>query len=163
MYSAPPPRSIPDPIPVPGPASVPVPGPQSDLPPGDANSLPMPLACIEQCQAPSVLTDEHKKPLIVPDPALVPVPEHAPNLHSRGPTQDPLSSPSLAPLPAPVRETVPLDHSGSSPKGAASQPMPELVIDTCEPLTPPCDCLLSVSVHRRHNCESGFCHLSLGQ
>ncbi|XP_066943492.1 E3 ubiquitin-protein ligase RNF12-B-like [Macrobrachium rosenbergii] len=115
-----PPRSIPDPIPVPRPASVPVPGPQSDLPPGDGKSLPVPLACTEQCQAPSVLTEEHKKLLIVPDPALVPVPEYAPDLHSRDPTQDPFSSPSLAPLPVLVREMVPLDHSGSSPKGAAS-------------------------------------------
>ncbi|XP_066960754.1 calphotin-like [Macrobrachium rosenbergii] len=121
----------------PGPASVPAPGPQSDLPPGDAKFLPVPLACTEQCQAPSVLTDEHKKPLIVPDSDLVPAPEHNPDLHSRDPTQDPLSSPGLAPLPASVREIVPLNHSGSSPKGVALQPVPELVIDTCEPLTPP--------------------------
>ncbi|XP_066966073.1 uncharacterized protein [Macrobrachium rosenbergii] len=97
----------------------------------------MPLECTEQCQASSVLTDEPKKPLIVPDSALVPAPEHYPDLYSRDPTQDPLSSPGLAPLPASVRETVPLDHSGSSPAGAASQPVPELVIVTCEPLTPP--------------------------
>ncbi|XP_066979097.1 mediator of RNA polymerase II transcription subunit 15-like [Macrobrachium rosenbergii] len=120
-----------------GPASVPVPGPQTDLPPGVAKSHSRSLACIDQCQAPSVLTDEHTNPLIVPDPALVPAPEHATDLHSRDPTQDPLSSPGLAPLPALVRETAPLDDSGSSPKGAASQPMPELVIAICKPLTTP--------------------------
>ncbi|XP_066972396.1 uncharacterized protein [Macrobrachium rosenbergii] len=132
-----PPRSVPDPLPVSGPASVPVPGPQSDLPSGDAKFLPVPLACPEQGQASSVLTDEPKKPLIAPDSALVPAPERYADLHSRDPTQDPLSSPGLAPLPASVRETVPPDHRGSSPAGAASQPVPELVNVTCEPLTPP--------------------------
>ncbi|XP_066958744.1 uncharacterized protein [Macrobrachium rosenbergii] len=57
-----PPRSIPDPIPVPSPDPVPVTGPQSDLPPGgsnpNSNSLPVPLACTEQCQAPSVQNGE---------------------------------------------------------------------------------------------------------
>ncbi|XP_066978979.1 uncharacterized protein [Macrobrachium rosenbergii] len=73
--------------------------------------------------------------IIVPAPALVPVPEHAPDLHSRDPNKDPLSSPGLALLPVPVRETDPAEHSGSSPKGAASHPVPEPVIPTWEPLT----------------------------
>ncbi|XP_066968097.1 WAS/WASL-interacting protein family member 2-like [Macrobrachium rosenbergii] len=165
-----PPRSIPDPIPVPGLISVPVPGSKSYLTPGDAKSystsLSVPLACTEQCQALSILTDEHTNPLIVPDPALVPAPEHAPDLLSRDATQDLLSSPSLAPLPALVRETVPPDHSRSPPKGVALQPMPELVIATCEPLTPPPPSPTASSlpsVPRRHNHESGFCHLSLGR
>ncbi|XP_066978739.1 prostaglandin G/H synthase 2-like [Macrobrachium rosenbergii] len=54
---------------VPGPALVPAPWPQSDLPHGDAKFLPVPLACTEQCQAPFILSEEHKKPQIVPDSA----------------------------------------------------------------------------------------------
>ncbi|XP_066941382.1 WAS/WASL-interacting protein family member 3-like [Macrobrachium rosenbergii] len=103
----------------------------------DSKSLPVPLACTEPCQAPSVTNDEQiPKQIMVPAPALVPPPEHAPDLHSRDPNKDPLSSPGLAPLPVPVGETDPADHSGSSPKGAASQPVPEPVIPTWEPLTP---------------------------
>ncbi|XP_066969133.1 uncharacterized protein [Macrobrachium rosenbergii] len=137
----PPPRSISDPIPVPGPAPVPVPGPQVDTPPGDptldSQSLPVSLGCTEQCPAPSFPNDEQiPNQLLVPGPTLVPVPEHNPDLHSRDPSPGHLSSPGLAPLPMLVRETDPSDRSRSSPKGAASQPMPELVILTCKPLTP---------------------------
>ncbi|XP_066940006.1 uncharacterized protein [Macrobrachium rosenbergii] len=137
----PPSRLIPDPIPVPGPAPMPVPGPQIDLSPEDpkldSQSLPVPLACTEQCQAPSVPNNKQiPNKIIVPDPALVPAPEHASDLHSRDPNQDPLSPPSLAPLPVLVRETDPSNHSRSSTEGTASQPVPELAMVTCEPVTP---------------------------
>ncbi|XP_066971751.1 tetra-peptide repeat homeobox protein 1-like [Macrobrachium rosenbergii] len=123
----PPPRSIPDPIPVPGPAPVPVPGSPVEPLPGnptlDSQSLPVSLGCTEQCQAPSVPNNEQiPNQSLVPGPASVPVPEHAPDFHSRDPSLGPLSSPGLAPLPMPVREADPPNHSGSSPKGAASQP-----------------------------------------
>ncbi|XP_066970189.1 helicase SRCAP-like [Macrobrachium rosenbergii] len=138
----PPPRSIPDPIPVPGPAPVPVPAPQVDPPPGDlildSQSLPVSFGCTGKYPAPSVPNDNQiPNQLLVPGPALVPVPEHSPDVHSRYPSPGLLSSPVLAPLPMPVRETDPSDQSRSSPKGAASQPVPELVILTCEPLMPP--------------------------
>ncbi|XP_066962150.1 uncharacterized protein [Macrobrachium rosenbergii] len=55
---------------------------------------------------------------------------------SREPSPDPLSSPILAPLPVPVGETDSSNHSGSSPKGTAVQPIPKLVIATCKPPTP---------------------------
>ncbi|XP_066937346.1 tetra-peptide repeat homeobox protein 1-like [Macrobrachium rosenbergii] len=130
------------PLLVPGPAPVPMPGPQIDPPPGDPNldlqSLPVTLACTEQCQAPSALDDEQiPNKILVPDPALVPLPEHAPDLCSRDTSPGPLSSPGLTPLPVSVSETDPSNHSGSPPKGVASQPVPELVNLTCEPLTPP--------------------------
>ncbi|XP_066963352.1 tetra-peptide repeat homeobox protein 1-like [Macrobrachium rosenbergii] len=101
------PRLIPDPIPVPDPAPVPLPGPQIDPPPGDpildSQSLPVSLGCTEQCQALCVQTDEQiPKLLLVPDPTLVPVTEHAPDLHSRGPSLGPISLPGLAPLPMPT-------------------------------------------------------------
>ncbi|XP_066979650.1 diacylglycerol kinase kappa-like [Macrobrachium rosenbergii] len=100
---------ISNPSPVPGPAPVPVPRHPIDLPPGDSKidsqSLPVPLECTEQYQAPSVLNGEQSpNPIPVPDPALVPVPEHAPDLHSRDPSSDPFSLPVLAMLPVPVRE-----------------------------------------------------------
>ncbi|XP_066978819.1 tetra-peptide repeat homeobox protein 1-like [Macrobrachium rosenbergii] len=137
----PPSRSIPDPISVPGPAPVPVPWSHIDLPPGDpkldSQSLPVPLECTEQCQPLSVPNDEQiTDQIIVPDPALVPAPEHGPDLHSRDPNQDPLSSSGLVPLPASVREMDPSELSGSSTECAALQPVPELVMVTCEPITP---------------------------
>ncbi|XP_066961168.1 CREB-regulated transcription coactivator 1-like [Macrobrachium rosenbergii] len=100
----PPSEQISKPIRVPDPAPVPVPKHPIDLPPGDpkidSQSLPVPLECTEQCQAPSVPNGEQSQnPTPLPDPALVPVPEHAPDLHSRGPSSD--SS----------------NHSGSSLKG----------------------------------------------
>ncbi|XP_066953375.1 tetra-peptide repeat homeobox protein 1-like [Macrobrachium rosenbergii] len=128
-------------IPVPGPAPVPVPRTPIDLPPGDpkigSQSLPVPLECTEQCQALSIPNGrESPNPMPVPDPALVPVPAHAPDLHSRDPRPGPLSSPGLAPIPVPLRERYSSNHSGSSPKGVASQPLTELVIATCEHSTP---------------------------
>ncbi|XP_066958056.1 uncharacterized protein [Macrobrachium rosenbergii] len=104
---------------------MPVPRHPIDLPPGDpkidSQSLPVPLECTEQCQAPSIPNGEQSpNPIPVPGPALVPVPEHASDLHSRDPSSDPLSSSGLAPL----------------LNGAVSQPMPELVIATHEPPTP---------------------------
>ncbi|XP_066941386.1 keratinocyte proline-rich protein-like [Macrobrachium rosenbergii] len=117
--------------------SVPVPVPRHQINPplGDpkinSKSLPALLDGTEQCPSPSVSNDE--KPLgpsLVPGPALVPVPEHAHELHSRDPSPEPLPPPGLAPLPMPVREAGPPDHSGSLPKGVASQPVPELVIPT---------------------------------
>ncbi|XP_066969184.1 uncharacterized protein [Macrobrachium rosenbergii] len=101
--------TIPNPIPVPGPAPVPVLGLQIDLPPGDptldSQSLLASLGVTEQCQAPSISNDEQiPDQLLVPGPALVPAPDHAPDHHSRDPSPGPLSSPSLAPLPMPVRE-----------------------------------------------------------
>ncbi|XP_066947118.1 zyxin-like [Macrobrachium rosenbergii] len=139
---SPPSRSIPDPIPAPDPAPVPVPGPPIDPPPGDpmldSQSLPVSLGCTQQCQAPSILNNEHiLNQILVPHPALVPAPEHAADLHSRDSSPGPLSFTGLTLLPVPVRDMDPSDHSKSSPKGAASQPMPELVSLTCEPLTPP--------------------------
>ncbi|XP_066944600.1 uncharacterized protein [Macrobrachium rosenbergii] len=143
-------RSIPEPILEPGPGPLLVPGPQINPPPGDptldSQSLPMSLGCTEQCQAPSVPNDRQiPNQLLVPDPALVPAPKHPPDLHSREPSPDPLSPPGLALLPMPVMETDPSDHSGSSPKRVASQPVPELVILTCEPLTPTTASFLSQS------------------
>ncbi|XP_066980964.1 uncharacterized protein [Macrobrachium rosenbergii] len=55
------PINHPNPSPVPGTASVPVPRPQPDLPSGESRpsaSLPVPLRRTEQCQSPSVQTDE---------------------------------------------------------------------------------------------------------
>ncbi|XP_066973195.1 uncharacterized protein [Macrobrachium rosenbergii] len=120
----PPSRSIPNPIPMTSPAPEPVPGPQIDPPLGDptldSQSLPVSLGSTEQCQAPSIPNDEQfPNQLLVPGLTLVPAPEHAPDLHSRDPSPGPLSSPSLAPLPVPLRETEPSGHSGSSPIGAA--------------------------------------------
>ncbi|XP_066961413.1 uncharacterized protein [Macrobrachium rosenbergii] len=92
------------------PSPVPVPWHPIDLPPGDpkidSQSLPVPL------------------------------PGHAPDLYSRDPSLDPLSSPGLGPLPVLVRELDSPDQSRSSPTGVASQPVPELVITSCEPPTP---------------------------
>ncbi|XP_066981650.1 uncharacterized protein [Macrobrachium rosenbergii] len=137
----PPSKQISMPSPVPGPAPVPVSRHPIDLPPGDPKinspSLPVPLECTEHCQAPSLPNGEQSPdPIPVPDPALVSLPEHVPDLHSRGPSSDLLSSPGLALLPMPVREMDSSDHSGSSPKGAALQPLPELVIATRGPPTP---------------------------
>ncbi|XP_066956235.1 platelet glycoprotein Ib alpha chain-like [Macrobrachium rosenbergii] len=129
-------------MPVPSPTPVPVPGHKIDPPPGDptldSQSLPVSLGCTEQCHCPSVTNDEQStNQILVLDSALVPAPEHAPDLHSRDPYPGLLSSPGMAPLPMPVRETDPSDHSGSSPKGGVSQPVPEVVTLTCKPLTPP--------------------------
>ncbi|XP_066953391.1 sterol regulatory element-binding protein 1-like [Macrobrachium rosenbergii] len=105
--------------------------------------MEVPLKCPKQCQAPTV------KPLInhipVPGPAPVPVPRHTLNLPPRDPSPGCLSPSGLALLPVPVQEAIhnilgsptdSSDHSGSSPKGAASQPVPELVMETCKPLVP---------------------------
>ncbi|XP_066981165.1 uncharacterized protein [Macrobrachium rosenbergii] len=123
------------------PNSISVPRHQIDPLPGDpkisSKSLPVPLEGTEQCPSPSVSNDEKPlNPSLLPGPALVPVPERAHELHSRDPSPAPLPLPSLALLPTLVRKTGPPDHSRSSPKGAASKPVPELVIPTCESLTP---------------------------
>ncbi|XP_066965647.1 zyxin-like [Macrobrachium rosenbergii] len=90
----PPSKQISKPSPLPGLAPVPVPKHPIDTPPGDptigSQSLPVPLECTEQCQAPSILDRKQSpNPIPVPDPALVPVPEHTPDLPSRDPNQDP--------------------------------------------------------------------------
>ncbi|XP_066971904.1 nematocyst expressed protein 3-like [Macrobrachium rosenbergii] len=72
----------------------------------------------------------------LPDPASAPAPEHAPDLPARDPNPDPLSSPSLDPQPVPVRKTDSSYHSRSPPEGAPLQPMPELLMVTCEPVKP---------------------------
>ncbi|XP_066947127.1 uncharacterized protein [Macrobrachium rosenbergii] len=94
---------------------------------------------------------------------LVPPPEHGPDLHSRDPSPGPLSSPGLALLPMPVRETDPPNHSGSSLKGATSQPLFELVILTCEPLMPATTAATLSQSATDTAVSKGFCHVSNGQ
>ncbi|XP_066969187.1 MAP7 domain-containing protein 1-like [Macrobrachium rosenbergii] len=98
------PKTISNPSPVSGPAPVPVPRHPINLHAGDSKidsqSLPVPLECTEQCQPPVFPNGKQSpNPAPVPGPASVLVPEHTPDLHSRDPTLDPLSSSSLAPLP----------------------------------------------------------------
>ncbi|XP_066963232.1 ESX-1 secretion-associated protein EspI-like [Macrobrachium rosenbergii] len=111
---------------VPGTVSVPVSKPQPDLPSGESRlstPLPVPLGRTEQCQFPSVQTDETTT-MSLPAPVPMSVPEHAPDPPSRDPTPNPPSSPSLVLLPV-TRETGSPDRSGGSPKGTDSQPGPE--------------------------------------
>ncbi|XP_066969261.1 uncharacterized protein [Macrobrachium rosenbergii] len=119
---------------VPGTASVPVPRPQPDLPSVESRlstPLPVPLGRTEQCQSPSVQTDETTTTSL-PAPVPMSVPEHAPDPPSRDPTPNPPSLPGLVPLPMLVtRETSSPDPSGGSPKGADLQPGPELVTTAC--------------------------------
>ncbi|XP_066969219.1 uncharacterized protein [Macrobrachium rosenbergii] len=144
------PNNPPDPSPVPGTASVPVPRPQPDLPSGESRpSTPLlvPLGHTEQCQSPSVQTDETTTTSL-PAPVPMSVPEHAPGPPPRDPPPNPLSLPSLVPLPVSVaRET-------GSPKGMDSQPRPKLVTPAYESTTPALDRLLSLAASRRYLCES---------
>ncbi|XP_066972111.1 uncharacterized protein [Macrobrachium rosenbergii] len=130
----------PNPSPVPCTASVPMPRPQPDLPSGESRlstPLPVPLGRTEQCQSPSVQTDETTTTSL-PAPVPMSVPEHAPDPPPRDPTPNVPSSPGLVPLPVSVtRETGSPDPSGGSTKGTDSQPRPELVTTACESTTPP--------------------------
>ncbi|XP_066965729.1 uncharacterized protein [Macrobrachium rosenbergii] len=134
------PNNRPDLSPVPGTASVPVPRPQPDLPSGESRPstpLPMPLGHTEQCQSPSFQTDETTTTSLLA-PVLTSVLECCPGPPPRDLTPNPLSSPSLVPLPVSVaRETGSLDPSSASPRGMDSQPVPELVTTACESTTPP--------------------------
>ncbi|XP_066953360.1 uncharacterized protein [Macrobrachium rosenbergii] len=78
------------------PPQVPVPRPQPDLPSGESclsTPLPLPFGCTEQCQSPSVQTDETTTTSL-PAPVPMSVPEHTPDPPPRDPTPNPTSSPA---------------------------------------------------------------------
>ncbi|XP_066973190.1 uncharacterized protein [Macrobrachium rosenbergii] len=80
-----------------------------------------------------------KPPNTSPAPSTGAVGPHSPT-HSSGTRNPPLPVPQSRLAPPGCHKDVkflPVPPDGSSPKGAASQPVPELVIDTCEPSTPP--------------------------
>ncbi|XP_066965923.1 protein TonB-like [Macrobrachium rosenbergii] len=134
-------------IPVPGPAPVPVLRRTLNLPPEDPkldlNPLPVPPECPGLCHLQPITDIEEIHDMIpVPRLVLVPAPERAIDLPPRDPSMGHLSRSGLALLPVPMREPIhnilgsppdSSDCSGSSPKGSASQPIPELVIVTCKP------------------------------
>ncbi|XP_066970184.1 uncharacterized protein C6orf132 homolog [Macrobrachium rosenbergii] len=115
----------------------PLPGSAKEISAKPLHGVQVPLGRTEQCQSPSVQTEETTTTSL-PAPVPMSVPEHAPDPPPRDPTPNTPSSPGLVPLPVSVtRGTGSPDPSGGSPKGTDSQPGPELVTTTCESTPPP--------------------------